>query len=85
MIFAFFTLALTIIGIGALTVLAGRRLAAHVRRRPEALAAITEHVLLPLFEKRSDEKRPPVEGEATPAGPPPGGPPTKPLPGQARP
>jgi hypothetical protein len=64
MLCAFLTLALTITVLVGLTVLAGRRLAAHVRRHPEALAAIAQHVVLPLFEKLADDKNPPVEVEA---------------------
>jgi hypothetical protein len=66
------TFVVTVGGIGLLTFLAGRRLAAHVRRHPEARRAIAEfaeHVILPLFEKPPEVKPPPSQdGAAPPAG-----------------
>jgi hypothetical protein len=46
---------------GLLAFLAVQKIVAHARRQPEAVTAITQHVLLPLFEKRPEE---PPPGEA---------------------
>jgi hypothetical protein len=61
------TLAVFNAALAALAFLAVRRLMAHMRRTPEAVKAITEHVLLPLFERRPEEP-PPAEPQAE-AGP----------------
>jgi hypothetical protein len=47
-----FTFVLTVLGLAALAVFLLRRVAAHVRDNPEAVEAISKHVLLPLFSGR---------------------------------
>jgi hypothetical protein len=55
------TLAVFVAALAGLALWAGHRLAEHMRREPEAVKAVTQHVLLPLLTRRRDDNEPPPD------------------------
>ncbi len=56
MLLIFLTFLLTTAGYGALLWWACRRISRHLRGNPEAVKAVTEHVLIPLLGRRAVEE-----------------------------
>jgi len=57
MFLIFLTFLLTTAGYGALLWLACRRIMRHLKDNPEAVKAVTEHVLIPLLGRRPEDER----------------------------
>ena len=63
MILVLLSFLLTTAGYGFLVWLAVRRVVEHLRECPEGVAALSEHLLLPVFGKRKPEEVPEPEPE----------------------